>query len=128
MTRWPSSSQSSHEEKGRNRLAFLTRLIDPNEREVRQHLQVASQIGELEPKLESLADAALRTRSDELRQRAEPGEDLDHHLIEGFALVREAARRTIGQRHFEVQQVRGPVLPHGKNAEIKTRPGKPPVA
>src|SRR5438105_1709273 len=128
MTRWPSSSQSSHEEKGRNRLAFLTRLIDPNEREVRQHLQVASQIGELQPELESLDDAALRTRSDELRQRAEAGEDLDDLLIEGFALVREAARRTIGLRHFDVQLVGGIVLHHGKIAEMKTGEGKTLVA
>src|SRR5437588_12621972 len=128
MTRWPSSSQSSHEEKGRNRLAFLTRLIDPNEREVRQHLQVASRIGELEPELESLDDAALRTRSDELRQRAEAGEDLDDLLIEGFALVREAARRTIGLRHFDVQLVGGIVLHHGKIAEMKTGEGKTLVA
>jgi len=109
-------------------LAFLTRLIDPNEREVRQHLQVASQIGELEPELESLDDAALRTRSDELRQRAEAGEDLDDLLIEGFALVREAARRTIGLRHFDVQLVGGIVLHHGKIAEMKTGEGKTLVA
>ncbi len=106
----------------------LTRLLDPNEREVRRHLAVATAINELEPELKSLDDAALRARSDELRQRAKDGHDLDELLIEAFALAREAGRRTIGLRHFDVQLVGGIVLHQGKIAEMKTGEGKTLVA
>ncbi len=106
----------------------LTRLLDPNEREVRRHLAVAAAINELEPELKSLDDAALRARSDELRQRAKDGHDLDELLIEAFALAREAGRRTIGLRHFDVQLVGGIVLHQGKIAEMKTGEGKTLVA
>jgi len=108
-------------------LAFFTKLIDPNEREVRQHLATARAIAALEPELEALDDAGLRTRSDELRARAEDG-DLDALLIEAFALVREAARRAIGMRHFDVQMVGGIVLHKGKISEMKTGEGKTLVA
>src|SRR5579872_4551706 len=106
----------------------LTRLLDPNEREVRRHLAVATAINELEPELKSLDDAALRARSDELRRRAKDGHDLDELLIEAFALAREAGRRTIGLRHFDVQLVGGIVLHQGKIAEMKTGEGKTLVA
>ncbi|GAC1662099.1 MAG: preprotein translocase subunit SecA [Candidatus Dormibacteraceae bacterium] len=109
-------------------LAPLTRLIDPNEREIKRHMSVAAQITKLEPELKALDDAALRARSDELRKRAEEGADLDELLIEAFALCREAGRRTIGLRHFDVQLVGGIVLHHGKIAEMKTGEGKTLVA
>src|SRR5438445_3117145 len=107
--------------------SVFTRLFDPNEREVRQHLRLAAAINDLEPELQALDDAALRARSDELRKRAE-GEDLDELLVDAFALVREAARRTIGLRHFDVQLVGGVVLHQGKIAEMKTGEGKTLVA
>src|SRR3982075_3361705 len=88
---------------------------------------VAHAIAELEPELADLDDAALRARSDELRARAAE-EDLDALLIEAFALVREAAKRTIGLRHFDVQMVGGIVLHHGKISEMKTGEGKTLVA
>jgi preprotein translocase subunit SecA len=106
----------------------FTKLLDPNEREIKRHLGVAAAINDLEPELEALDDAALRGRSDDLRQRAQAGEDLDDLLIEAFALCREASRRTIGLRHFDVQLVGGIVLHHGRIAEMKTGEGKTLVA
>ena len=106
----------------------LTRLLDPNEREVKRHLVVAEAINALEPELKELDDVALRARSDELRERAREGHDLDELLIEAFALCREAGRRTIGLRHFDVQLVGGIVLHQGKIAEMKTGEGKTLVA
>src|SRR5439155_717297 len=81
-----------------------------------------------EPELKELDDAGLRARSDELRERARGGEDLDELLIEAFALCREAGRRTVGLRHFDVQLVGGIVLHQGKIAEMKTGEGKTLVA
>src|SRR6267378_1565694 len=106
----------------------LTKLLDPNEREVKRHLMVAAAVNDLEPELQALDDAGLRARSDELRQRARDGHDLDELLIEAFAVCREAARRTIGLRHFDVQLVGGMVLHQGKIAEMKTGEGKTLVA
>ena len=106
----------------------LGRLLDPNEREVKRHLGVAAAINGLEPELEALDDAALRARSDELRSRAKEGQDPDELLIEAFALCREASRRTIGLRHFDVQLVGGIVLHQGRIAEMKTGEGKTLVA
>src|ERR1700745_1095357 len=105
-------------------MAILSRIFDPNERDVRRHLSVAEAVGELEPELQALDDAGLKARSDELRKRAQEGEDLDDLLIEAFALCREAARRTIGLRHFDVQLVGGIVLHGGQIAEMKTGEGK----
>ena len=122
-------------------MAFLNRLFDPNSREVRSHMAIARAIGSLEPELQGLDDDALRARSDELKARArgdgqgpdqepgpEPGADLDDLLVEGFALVREAARRRLGMRHFDVQLVGGMVLHGGKISEMKTGEGKTLVA
>ena len=106
----------------------LTRLLDPNEREVKRHLTVAAAINELEPELEALDDAALKAKSDELREKAKEGHDLDELLIDAFALCREASRRAIGLRHFDVQLVGGIVLHQGKIAEMKTGEGKTLVA
>ena len=109
-------------------MSLLSRLIDPNEREVRQHMAVARAVTELEPELERRDDGALRERSQALRARAARGEDLDDLLVEAFALVREAARRSIGLRHFDVQLVGGIVLHHGRISEMKTGEGKTLVA
>jgi preprotein translocase subunit SecA len=106
----------------------LTKLLDPNEREVKRHMALAEAVNELEPELQALDDAGLRARSDELRQRARDGHDLDELLIEAFAVCREASRRTIGLRHFDVQLVGGIVLHQGKIAEMKTGEGKTLVA
>ena len=109
-------------------MVVLTKLFDPNEREVKRHLAVAAAISALEPELEGLDDEALKARSGDLRQKAQDGHELDELLIEAFALCREAARRTIGLRHFDVQLVGGIVLHQGKIAEMKTGEGKTLVA
>jgi len=109
-------------------MVVLTRLLDPNEREVKRHLAVTQAINALEPELQELDDAALLAKSEELKERAREGHDLDELLIEAFALGREAGRRTIGLRHFDVQLVGGIVLHQGKIAEMKTGEGKTLVA
>src|SRR5919108_2355647 len=81
-------------------------------------------INRIEPEMELLDDAELRAEADELRKRAQGGEALDDLLPEAFALVREAARRTLGQRHYDVQLIGGMVLHSGAIAEMKTGEGK----
>jgi preprotein translocase subunit SecA len=109
-------------------MSILSRLIDPNAREVRGHMQVAVAIGELEPELKKLSDEDLRQRAQDLRERAQGGEELEAVLADSFALTREASVRTIGLRHFDVQLVGGIVLHQGKIAEMKTGEGKTLVA
>ncbi len=81
-------------------------------------------INRFEPELELLDDAELRARADELRKRAGDGEALDDMVPEAFGLVREAGKRTLGQRHFDVQLIGGMVLDSGTIAEMKTGEGK----
>jgi preprotein translocase subunit SecA len=81
-------------------------------------------INRIEPEMELLDDADLRSEADELRERAKNGEALDDLLPEAFALVREAGKRTLGQRHFDVQLIGGMVLHSGSIAEMKTGEGK----
>ena len=95
-----------------------------NDRTVRTHMRTAARIGALEPDLEALSDSELQARTGALRERAEGGESLDDLLVDAFATVREAARRTLGQRHFDVQLVGGMVLHDGGIAEMKTGEGK----
>src|SRR5207237_276170 len=109
-------------------MSILTKLLDPNEREVKRHHAVAEAINALEPELKALDDAGLRARSDALREQAREDHDLDELLIEAFALCREAGRRSIGLRHFDVQLVGGIVLHQGKIAEMQTGEGKTLVA
>ncbi len=99
-----------------------------NERYLRGLAEPVAAINALEPELEALSDEALRARTDEFRKRLAEGETLDDLLIETFATVREAAKRTLGQRHFDVQLMGGMVLHEGKIAEMKTGEGKTLVA
>ena len=85
-------------------------------------------INALEPQLQGLSDEALRARTAELRGRLAQGESLDDILPDAFATVREAAKRTLGQRHYDVQLIGGIVLHQGKIAEMKTGEGKTLVA
>ncbi len=85
-------------------------------------------INELEPELVALSDDALRARTAELKKRRADGEPLDDLLVDAFATVREAAKRTLGQRHFDVQLMGGMVLHRGMIAEMKTGEGKTLVA
>jgi preprotein translocase subunit SecA len=85
-------------------------------------------INALEPEIEALSDEDLRARTDMLRARLDDGATLDDVLVDAFATVREAARRTLGQRHFDVQLLGGMVLHKGMIAEMKTGEGKTLVA
>jgi preprotein translocase subunit SecA len=105
--------------------ALARRLFgSANDRYVKSLSPIVERINELEPALETLSPDALRARTAEFRQRMENGEDLDGLLIEAFATVREAAKRTLGQRHFDVQLTGGIVLHRGMIAEMKTGEGK----
>ncbi len=81
-------------------------------------------INRIEPEMEVLSDEELREEADALRERARGGESLDDLLPESFALTREAARRSLGQRHYDVQLIGGMVLHDGAIAEMKTGEGK----
>ena len=89
---------------------------------------IANQVTALEPEFEAMTDAELRGQTDECRERLADGESLDDLLPEAFAAVREAARRTLGQRHFDVQLMGGAALHLGNIAEMKTGEGKTLVA
>ncbi len=93
-------------------------------RKIKALQQVAALVNTFEPQIEQLADDRLRAKTSEFRKRAADGETLDDLLPEAFAVVREAARRTIGQRHFDVQVMGGTALHEGNIAEMKTGEGK----
>ncbi|MFN3232313.1 MAG: preprotein translocase subunit SecA [Alphaproteobacteria bacterium] len=99
-----------------------------NDRAVKGYQSRVAAINALEPEMEALSDEALRGKTSEFKQRAEAGETLDDLLPEAFAAVREAAKRTLGQRHYDVQLIGGMVLHEGRIAEMKTGEGKTLVA
>jgi len=107
---------------------WLSNLIDSNEKDLRRLQPLVSQINSLEPEFEKLSEAELRAKTDEFKARLADGENLDEILPEAYAAVREAAKRTIRQRHFDVQLMGGIVLHQGKIAEMKTGEGKTLVA
>src|SRR3954454_13437824 len=93
-------------------------------KKVRALASLVPDINALEPEMERLSDDALAAKTPEFRQRLDRGEDLDDLLIEAFAVTREGAKRTIGQRHFDVQLMGGAALHFGWVAEMKTGEGK----
>src|SRR6478736_3436104 len=99
-----------------------------NDRIVKGFDKPVAKINALEPAFEQLTDEALRAKTVEFRERLAKGETLDDLLVEAFAVVREAAKRTLGQRPFNVQLKGGMVLHQGKIAEMKTGEGKTLVA
>ncbi len=99
-----------------------------HERDVKRMMPVVQQINTLEPELQRLDDAGLAGKTDELRKRVADGEGVDDILVEAFAVCREAARRTLAMRHFDVQLIGGMVLHEGKIAEMATGEGKTLVA
>ncbi len=99
-----------------------------NDRRIRSHRVAIAAINDLEPEIAGLTDAELRARTDQFRQQLAGGKALDELLVPAFATVREAAKRTLGQRHFDVQLVGGIVLHQGKISEMKTGEGKTLVA
>jgi len=107
---------------------WLGSLIDSNEKELKRLQPLVAAINALEPEFEALSNEQLRQKTDEFKARLDKGESLDRLLPEAFAAVREAAKRTLGQRHFDVQLMGGIVLHQGKIAEMKTGEGKTLVA
>ncbi|NLC22487.1 MAG: preprotein translocase subunit SecA [Halomonadaceae bacterium] len=99
-----------------------------NDREVKRMQRQVAQINALEPQLEALEDSALQARTEELRERLAAGESLDKLLPDAFATVREASKRVMGMRHFDVQMTGGMTLHRGRIAEMKTGEGKTLVA
>src|SRR5262245_65542282 len=93
-------------------------------KKVRALAGLVPDINAFEPELERLSDDALAAKTGEFRQRLDNGEDLDELLVDAFAVTREAAKRTIGQRHFDVQLMGGAALHFGWIAEMKTGEGK----
>ncbi|ROR29694.1 preprotein translocase subunit SecA [Inmirania thermothiophila] len=108
---------------------LVTKVIGSrNERLLRRLRKVVDRINALEPEIQALGDEQLRAKTEEFRERHAGGESLDDLLPEAFAVVREAARRTLGMRHFDVQLIGGMVLHQGKIAEMRTGEGKTLVA
>ncbi len=99
-----------------------------NDRKVKPLWATVSRINALEPRFQAMSDAELAAMTPAFRERLEKGETLDDLLPEAFAVVREAAKRTLGQRHFDVQLVGGMVLHRGSISEMKTGEGKTLVA
>ena len=99
-----------------------------NDRRIRSYQPRVSEINALEKELEALSDDALRARTEEFKKQVAEGASLDDILVPAFATVREAAKRTLGQRHFDVQLIGGMILHEGKISEMKTGEGKTLVA
>jgi preprotein translocase subunit SecA len=109
-------------------LKWLGGILDSNEREIKRLQPLVDRVNALEPDFERLSDAELRDKTDQFKARHQERNKLDELLPEAFAAVREAARRSIGLRHFDVQLIGGIVLHQGKIAEMKTGEGKTLVA
>nr|WP_289049729.1 preprotein translocase subunit SecA [uncultured Acidaminococcus sp.] len=111
-------------------LEHLMKLVfgDPNKKELKVCQGYVDKINALEPEISGLSDARLRAKTDEFKLRLGKGETLDDILPEAFAVVREASRRVLGLRHFDVQLIGGCILHRGKIAEMRTGEGKTLVA
>jgi len=103
-------------------------LGDPNARKLKRYKPDVVEINLLEEEIQPLSDEALAAKTGEFKQRLDKGESLDDMLTEAFAVVREASRRVLGMRHFDVQLIGGMVLHEGQIAEMKTGAGKTLVA
>src|SRR5882757_2538205 len=99
-----------------------------NDRELKRLRPIVAEVNALEPAIKALSDEQLRGKTAEFRQRVANGDAIDQLLVEAFAVVREAGRRVLGMRHFDVQLIGGAVLHKGKIAEMKTGEGKTLVA
>jgi preprotein translocase subunit SecA len=109
-------------------MAFLKSVFDANEREVGRLRKTLLATNVLEPQISALSDAALQAKTPEFKERLAKGESIDELLPEVFAVCREAAKRVLDMRHFDVQIMGGQVLHEGKVAEMKTGEGKTLVA
>jgi preprotein translocase subunit SecA len=111
-------------------MAFSIKNIfgDPNKKALKLFSPVVAKVNALEPATSALSDEQLKAKTAEFRARLEKGESLDDIMPEAFAVVREASRRTLGQRHFDVQLIGGAILHKGNIAEMRTGEGKTLVA
>ena len=109
-------------------IALARKLFGSNERQIKWYLPRVAAINALEKELEGLSDEALRARTDEFQRRVAEGASLDDILVPAFATCREAAKRTLEQRHFDVQLIGGMILHEGRISEMKTGEGKTLVA
>src|SRR5215218_6833660 len=100
----------------------------PNDRRIKSYRPRVAEINALEPEVARLSDEALRQRTEEFKKQLADGKTLDDILVPAFATVREGAKRTLGQRHFDVQLIGGMILHEGRIAEMKTGEGKTLVA
>ena len=110
-------------------LGFIQKLLgNKNAKEIKRIRSIVEEINGLEPELLSLSDTSLRAKTEEFKVRLANGETLDDILPEAFAVVREASKRVLGMRHFDVQMIGGIVLHRGNIAEMRTGEGKTLVA
>ncbi|MBI5019184.1 preprotein translocase subunit SecA [Candidatus Gottesmanbacteria bacterium] len=103
---------------------FLSKLLDSNEKEINRLKALVGEINALEPEVQKIKDTGFAKKTAEFKERLKNGQTLDDILPESYAVVREAARRTIGERHYDVQLMAAIVLHQGKVAEQKTGEGK----
>ena len=99
-----------------------------SEKEVKRLQPIVDKINSLEPKMKKLSDSELRAKTDYFKAQLKKEKTLDDILPEAFAVVREASRRVLGMRHFDVQLIGGIILHQGRIAEMKTCEGKTLVA
>ena len=112
-----------------NLFKFLRNLFgDDNEKEIKRMMLLVEKINAFEPELQSMSDTTLTSRTAEFKRRLDKGQTLDELLPEAFAVVREASRRVLAMRHFDVQMVGGITLHEGKISEMRTGEGKTLVA
>ena len=107
---------------------FQTLFGDPTERKIQEYSKVVNKINKLEEKIKILSDTELQNQTNFFIQRLTEGDSLDNLVVESFAVVREASRRILGLRHFDVQLIGGLILHEGKIAEMRTGEGKTLVA
>ncbi|HEX9664316.1 MAG TPA: preprotein translocase subunit SecA, partial [Patescibacteria group bacterium] len=106
-------------------MSILSKIFgDPNEKYLRKLQPLVDQINALEKEFETLSDEELKKKTEEFKEQLNQGKTLDDILPEAFAVVREAAKRTLNQRHYDVQLLGGIVLHQGQIAEMKTGEGK----
>ena len=106
-------------------MGLLDKILRAGEgRAIKELAKISVQVNKFEPEISSLDDQSLRAKTDSFKERVSKGETLDSILPEAFAVVREAARRTLGQRHYDVQLMGGAALHKGNIAEMKTGEGK----
>ena len=110
-------------------MSLIDKIIGTHsERELKRIYPIVDKIEALEPEYEKLSDEQLRGKTAEFKERLDKGETLDDLLVEAYAVVREAAKRTLHQRHYRVQLVGGVIMHQGRIAEMKTGEGKTLVA